>query len=400
MLKILWVSEVYPDPNSGAGGTELLMVQKLREAGHSVTTLWANDLERRLQHGNLHYAFELPNTYWKAIELACRKTSFDVVTVNLGQSYLACKKLKSLGFQGAFVVRSHGLDDHLDVVLSEWERHLQVQKRPLLKRLSGSFLNRILHSHMRQAAQCCDGYIVSNSLDAGWLQKKHGLAPDRIATIPQAPAAAFRQTPPLPMSDERLKRILYVANFHFAKGPQSVATAVTTLLSQNSTLQMTWICHSADHGKIRKLFRAEISDRIRFLGWMPQQELVNQFDQHGIFLYPSLFDGFGKVFLEAMSRGLCVVGTRAGGMVDLICDGQNGFLCDFNSADQMVDTVRQLLAAPDRANRISNAAALTARKHSWERVAMEMESFFQSRLVSVRSDQQMPEENSCLAASD
>lgn len=383
-MQILWVSEVDPDPNSGAGGTELLMVQKLRQAGHVVQTIWAGDLVRRISHGNLHYAFELPKTYWDAIQQACRQTTFDVVTVNLGQSFLAGRKLRETGFHGVFIVRSHGLDDHLDVVLSDWERRLQIQKRPFLKRVSGSLLNQVLHRHMRYAARCCDGYVVSNSLDADWLQNKHGLDAQRIAIIAQAPAAAFCQTPANAMTDGRLKRLLYVANFHYAKGPQSVATAVTTLLTQYPELQMTWICHPADHEKVRQLFDGEMSARIQLCGWMPQQDLVHQFDQHGIFLYPSFFDGFGKVFLEAMSRGLCVVGTRAGGMVDLIRDGHNGFFCDFNRADQMVDTVRQLLASPETASQISNAAAMTAREHSWERVATEMSNFFESRLAARR----------------
>ena len=82
-MRILWVSEVDPDPNSGAGGTELLMVQHLRALGHFVETVWATDLPRRIRHGNLHYAFELPRTYAAAIEKSCRGSAFDIVNINL-----------------------------------------------------------------------------------------------------------------------------------------------------------------------------------------------------------------------------------------------------------------------------------------------------------------------------
>ena len=384
-MKVLWVSEVEPDPNSGAGGTELLMVQKLREAGHLVHTVWADDLVRRIGHGNLHYAFELPKTYWRAIQAACRNASFDVVTVNLGQSFLACRKLRSEGFKGAFIVRSHGLDDHLDVVMGEWETRLRIPKRPPLKRATGSLLKVILHRHMRLAAQCCDGYVVSSSLDADWLQKTHGMNPDRVAVIPQSPAAVFCETEPPAMSKHRLRRLLYAANFHYAKGPELVAKSATSLLSRYADLEMTWICHPADHAKVLGLLDNSIQERVRLLGWMPQHELVEQFDQHGIFLYPSLFDGFGKVFLEAMSRGLCVVGTRAGGMVDLIKDGKNGFLCEFNDADQMISIVQRILNDPEKAQAISDAATMTAREHTWERVARELSAFFESRLAVVQS---------------
>ncbi len=383
-MKILWASEVDPDPNSGAGGTELLFVQQLRSLGHDVTTVWAEDLPRRIRHGNLHYAFELPRSYWKAIRRECTSQTFDVVTVNLGQSYLAARRLRQSGFQGAFIVRSHGLDDHLDQVLGKWESVLGTSKRSLLKRAIGAALNIVLKGHMRKAAEECDGYVVSNSLDGGWLSSAHGLSTEKIAVIPQAPSAAFLQTAAPPMSEDRLRRLLYVANFHFAKGPHAVADAAARLLTQDPSLQMTWICHPQDHDRVRELFGGLLPERLKLLGWMPQAELVRQFDQHGIFLYPSLFDGFGKVFLEAMARGLCVVGTRAGGMVDLIEDGQNGFHCEFNQPDQIVARVHELAGALEFAQRMSAAAAMTARQYTWERAGRQLSHFFERRLAAVR----------------
>ena len=383
-MKILWVSEVDPDPNSGAGGTELLFVQQLGSLGHEVSTVWAEDIPRRIRHGNLHYAFELPRSYWNVIRQRCEKQRFDIVTVNLGQSFLAAKRLRQSGFKGAFIVRSHGLDDHLDEVLGAWESVLGVTRHSPLKQFAAAVLNRILKRHMRRAAELCDGYVVSNSLDAGWLRRTHGLSSEKIAVIPQAPSSAFLRTPNIPMSDSRRKRLLYVANFHFAKGPDSVATATQTLLSQDPALQMTWICHPQDHDRVRALFGGTLPDQMKLLGWMSQQELVQQFDEHGIFLYPSLFDGFGKVFLEAMARGLCVVGTRAGGMADLIQDGENGFHCDFNQPQQIVARVQQLVGSAELASRISASASETALQYTWQRAGTGLSDFFESRLASVR----------------
>ncbi len=383
-MRILWVSEVDPDPNSGAGGTELLFVEQLRLLGHDVSTVWAEDIPRRIRHGNLHYAFELPRSYWNVIRQKCETQTFDVVTVNLGQSYLAAKRLRQSGFEGAFLVRSHGLDDHLECVLGKWESVLGVSRRSPLKRLAGAMLNGILKRHMQYAARQCDGYVVSNSLDAGWLTKTHGLSTDRIAVIPQAPSAAFLQSPALPVTTDRLRRLLYVANFHFAKGPHAVATAARTLLDQDSSLQMTWICHPQDHDRVQGLFGGALPNQLSLLGWMPQEELVRQFDQHGIFLYPSLFDGFGKVFLEAMARGLCVVGTHAGGMADIIRDDENGYFCEFNQSEQIVARVRQLVSSPEIAAKISESAAETAMQYTWQRAGKALSQFFESRLASVR----------------
>ena len=379
-LRILWVSEVVPDPNSGAGGTELQMVRQLRLLGHDVTTIWEDQIPRRIRHGNLHYALELPKAYARVIAAAVRKETFDVVTVNLGQSFQAARMLRKQNFPGVFIVRSHGLDDHLDVVLAQWRKKLGLPPRPWLKEVLGKRLTCILHGHMAKAARVCDGYVVSNSLDARWLNATHGLAEEKIAVVPQAPAMAFCRTPAPLMTNSRLKRILYVANFHFAKGPRDVAQCVEAVLAAHPDVEMTWICRPDDHEQVRNLFSARLPDRVRLIGWMPQDQLVEQFDQHGIFLYPSLFDGFGKVFLEAMSRGMCVVGTHAGGMVDLLRHRENGLVCDFNSSSQMMLAVEDLLKNPSMAVQFSESAVNTASQYTWERAGKSLESFFRRRL--------------------
>ena len=125
--------------------------------------------------------------------------------------------------------------------------------------------------------------------------------------------------------------------------------------------------------------------RAQAIPWMPQEELVRVYDEHGIFLFPSLFEGFGKVFLEAMARGLCVVGTPTGGMLDLIRPGENGALVPFHSPAAIVAAVRHWWANPAAAVRISAAAVATATAYSWDRVAAETELFY-TQVLSQSAD--------------
>ncbi|MFG0334290.1 MAG: glycosyltransferase family 4 protein [Maioricimonas sp. JB049] len=379
-MKILWASEVTPDPDSGAGGTEWQLVRQLRGLGYEVECRWAEHLPRRIAHGNLHYACELPRVYARAILQACRSDRFDVVTVNLGQSWLAARRLRDAGFQGAFVVRSHGLDDHFDETLAYWRKQLNLSRGAAWKRLPGAILTRVLHNHLHKAARLCDGYVVSNSLDARFLKQRHGLRDEQILNASQAAAQSFLDRPAPPMTAERLRRVLYVAGFHFIKGPHAVAEAARRLLSRGDGTTMTWICHPRDHARVRELLGAELENRVQLCGWMPQDELSRVFDSHGVFVYPTLFDGFGKVFLEAMARGLCVIGTPAGGMIDLLRDGENGLFCEFNHGGQIARQVTQLQSDLPRAREISRLAAETARGLSWEGVGQQLATFFETRL--------------------
>ena len=378
-LRILWVSEVVPDPNSGAGGTELQFVKQLRLLGHQVTTIWEDQIARRIRHGNLHYALELPRSYCRVIASEMKRGDFDVVTVNLGQSYYTGQMLRRQHFPGAFVVRSHGLDDHLEHVR---KGQLARSGSSTVRGVFGAVLQKILASHMRKAADVCDGYVVSNSLDANWLAQKHGMPQQKIAVIPQAPADAFCSKERSPFSEERLRRLLYVANFHSLKSPQTVASVATRLLHSDPTLQLTWICHESDHGKVRELTKEINPSQLQLGGWRSQEELVQVFDQHGVFLYPSRFDGFGKIFLEAMSRGLCVAGAPAGGMVDIIQHGINGALCQPEAVDEIVAVVQNWIATPAVARQISENAVATARRYTWELAGSKLSDFFSRRLAS------------------
>jgi glycosyltransferase involved in cell wall biosynthesis len=112
---------------------------------------------------------------------------------------------------------------------------------------------------------------------------------------------------------------------------------------------------------------------------MPQERLVQLYDAHGIFLFPSFAEGFGKVFLEAMSRGLCVVASRVGGMRDILRDGLTGHVVEPGDGEGFCRCILQLLES-GAMDRMSRAAAKAARDYSWDRVARETAAFYQSLL--------------------
>jgi glycosyltransferase involved in cell wall biosynthesis len=125
-----------------------------------------------------------------------------------------------------------------------------------------------------------------------------------------------------------------------------------------------------------------VRDRVRLVDWMPQEELMQVYDSHGLFLFPSFFEGFGKAFLEAMSRGLCVVAADNGGAHDVIANEVSGMLTPTGDVDAMANACFRLLGDHNTAVRMSNAAAKTARAYTWDRVARETVAFYEDRLAA------------------
>jgi len=66
-----------------------------------------------------------------------------------------------------------------------------------------------------------------------------------------------------------------------------------------------------------------------------------------VFLLPSEHESFGLAALEAMSCGVPVVGSRVGGLHEVVVDGETGFLCDPHDADCMTELVLSLLTNED-----------------------------------------------------
>ena len=380
-MRILFAADVPPDPDSGAAGTELRTIEALRARGHDVQTIWAQDLGRRIQHGNLHYLLELPSAYCRVIGQRCKGQAFDVIHANQGHCYAAAREHAREGRPGVFVCRSHGLDDRAERFLAPWRDHLGVAPRGLAKRAVSKTLNKLLQRHDRLAYQLASGVLVSSSVDKEYLVRDMNVPAERVGCVAQAPSEAFCATPAPPMTPQRLNKLLHVGGFAYFKGVHAIAGAANQLLETDDQLEMTWVCRPQEHESVRALLSPSLRHRVDLRAWVSQDQLVQILDEHGIFLMPSLFEGFGKAFLEAMARGMCVIGTPTGGMKDIIEPSRNGSLVGFNDPVGIASGVRQLRASIEAAMTMSAAAAKTARLYSWDRMGAEVEGFYRHLLA-------------------
>lgn len=379
-MKILMLTASDPDPNSGVAGTEWQTGQALLRLGHEVDTIWADGLSRRIRHGNLYYLLELPWAFEKAIAAKVLQKQYDVIHVNQPYAWRAAKAHRAAKRPGVFVNRSHGWEPRVCEALAPWRRKFGVPDWRLPRGLAGRPMRWILHEYARWAATASDGVIVSTSEDREFIISRYGIPSDTVACIPQAPPPEFAQRPLVPMTPARSKRVLYVGQSGFFKGAHVLADVFSVLAKQHADLEFTWCTPMFEHDRCRALLAAESRDRVAFVDWMPQEELIDLYDQHGIFIFSTLAEGFGKVFLEAMSRGLCVVASNTSGMRDVIRHRETGCVVGVGNVEGFACEVKWLLAAPKRVREVSQAASTAAQGHTWDRVASETADFYGSLL--------------------
>ena len=104
-----------------------------------------------------------------------------------------------------------------------------------------------------------------------------------------------------------------------------------------------------------------IDKQVTFLGQVPHNEIPTLFQEAQVFVIPSIEDengdteGLGLVTLEAAACGLPVVGSRVGGIPDVIEDGVNGFLVNQKNANELADRLEQLLNDEELRNKLGAA---------------------------------------------
>jgi glycosyltransferase involved in cell wall biosynthesis len=102
-----------------------------------------------------------------------------------------------------------------------------------------------------------------------------------------------------------------------------------------------------------------------FTGFLRGEELASAFASGDVFVVPSTTETLGFVVLEAMASGRPVVAARAGGIPDLIRDGEDGLLYDPDEPGALVKQVEAVLGSRTHARFLGEQARKSAERVSW-----------------------------------
>lgn len=99
---------------------------------------------------------------------------------------------------------------------------------------------------------------------------------------------------------------------------------------------------------------------IRFVGWLPREEVVQLMKQADVFAMVSSPETYGMVYLEAMAQGVIPIASRGEGFDGLIRDGENGLLIPPGDTDALVAALQRIAGMPpaERRAMIDSAYAL------------------------------------------
>jgi phosphatidyl-myo-inositol dimannoside synthase len=95
--------------------------------------------------------------------------------------------------------------------------------------------------------------------------------------------------------------------------------------------------------------------RVTFTGFVSEATLTELYRRAAVFVMPSLGEGFGLVYLEAMRAGKPCVAARGSAADEVVAHGETGFLVDREDPKELESVLSRLLASPDLARRLGEA---------------------------------------------
>jgi len=112
-----------------------------------------------------------------------------------------------------------------------------------------------------------------------------------------------------------------------------------------------------------------LSDRVRFLGYVEEERLPSLYSAAELFVFPSLYEGFGLPVLEAMACGCPVALARSSSLPE--AGGEAGCYFDPADASDIRRKLAELLRDPERRRKMTEAGYIQAGKFNWGRTAAE-----------------------------
>lgn len=125
-----------------------------------------------------------------------------------------------------------------------------------------------------------------------------------------------------------------------------------------------------------------IKDRVHITGYVPDAVLPSLYNAAEIFVYPSLYEGFGLPVLEAMACGAPVITSNVSSLPEVA--GNAAVQVDPSRADDLAEAIRTLLESPDMRTRMRQAGIERSQCFTWDKCAQETLDVYHRVLEAAR----------------
>ncbi len=158
--------------------------------------------------------------------------------------------------------------------------------------------------------------------------------------------------------------VMTIARLEKVKGINYlIEAAARSELQRRSNLLISVIGDGSERKNLESLAKKlNLKDRVKFLGEIPNEMIPEYLSAADCFVLPSLKEGFGIAVLEAQAAGVPVIGTRVGGILDLIEDGKTGLLVAPANPQAIAEAINKIYSG-------LKFPQINLEKYNWQNIA-------------------------------
>jgi glycosyltransferase involved in cell wall biosynthesis len=240
-------------------------------------------------------------------------------------------------------------------------------------------------AQMGAAARRSDRILTVSEASKRDILEYFNVPPEKITVIPNAIDERFLHEP----TDEALRLVaeryqlegdfvLYVGNIKPHKNVERLVDAFH-LARQAGFDELRLVVIGDELSKNASLRRAvhryNLHKHVRFLGFLPDETLSAVYRLASVFVFPSLYEGFGLPPLEAMACGTPVITSNVSSLPEVT--GDAALLVDPTDASAIAAAITRVLSEPGLREDLRARGLARARQFSWERSVKEIRDIYQ-----------------------
>jgi glycosyltransferase involved in cell wall biosynthesis len=233
---------------------------------------------------------------------------------------------------------------------------------------------------LRFAVARADARISVSSAGGAEFAGRFGLP--AMPVIPNAAPRVARAGGAAPA--DGIVRCLYLGGFDDpAKGGAVLVSALAAMLAAEPSLRVDLAGPGEPTAELGALAAAD-GARVRWLGWLGEEQKGAAFEAADVVIMPSLTEGLPVALLEAMAYGRAIVASRAGGMPEVVADDREAVLVTPGDAAELTERTVALARDPERRRARGAAARDRARSMTDDEVCRPLGELYEQLLAGRR----------------
>ncbi len=231
---------------------------------------------------------------------------------------------------------------------------------------------KLLNTFQKHFSDVPERYIAVSQSTKKDAMRFWGLQADRVVVIHHGPFV----TPKAPRVDFGSKKILIVSDISPRKNHIRLIQAFERVQERSqSPLElvvagyMRTAIPELEH-MLQDVARRRENVKITFVGYVPDSEVLSLYAQADVFVYPSLYEGFGLPVLEAMACGCPVIASNVSSLPEVV--GEAALLVDPYDVEALAEAILTVLEDDELKKEMSKKGIAQAQKFSWEKAGDEL----------------------------